>query len=73
MPVASLHVDTCAKSVVDLKNSPSLRMGHPREKQSDDLQQKIRFSKGMIKQSNKVNFSNKILKKNNQKYSFRSS
>lgn len=41
MPVASFDVDTCAKSLVDLKNSPSSRMGHPREKQSDDLQTKI--------------------------------
>jgi len=73
MPVASFEVDTCPKSVVDLKNSPSLRMGHPREKQSDDLQQKSRYCKLIIKQKNKVKFSNKILKKNHQKYSFRSS
>jgi len=38
-----LDVDTYAKSEVDSKNSPSLRMGHPREKQSDDLQQKVDF------------------------------
>jgi len=31
------RINTCVILNVDLKNSPSSRMGHPREKQSGDL------------------------------------
>jgi len=63
MPPVSLNVDACAKSLVDLKNSPSNR------KTSTWPASKNRYCKLTINQTNKVNFSNKILKKTNQKYS----
>lgn len=37
---SSQYIDTCPWSRASLKNSPSSRIGHPREKQSDDLQWK---------------------------------
>ena len=37
--VTSQEMGTVARYCVDLKNSPSSRMGHPREKQTADLEQ----------------------------------